>query len=68
MEELKLAIDPGTFAANGEEAFDPYSHPYMRIPESERQRAPGHKTDLRRLSAWIKMMRELEEAKKRRGG
>jgi hypothetical protein len=37
----------------------------MRIPEAERKRGPGTRTDLRRLSAWIKMMRELEEAKKR---
>jgi len=40
--------------------------PYMRIPEAERQRKPGQKTDLRKLSAWIKMMRSLEEAKKDR--
>ena len=45
----------------------PPSHdPYMRIPEGERKRAPGQKTDLRKLSAWIKMMRSLEEAKKDR--
>jgi hypothetical protein len=43
-------------------------NPYMRIPESERKRVPGQRTDLRKLSAWIKMMRELEEAKKRNGG
>jgi hypothetical protein len=36
----------------------------MRIPEGERTRAPGQRTDLRKLSAWIKMMRALEEAKK----
>jgi hypothetical protein len=41
-------------------------NPYMRIPESERKRVPGQRTDLRKLSAWIKMMRELEEAKSRR--
>ena len=40
-------------------------NPYMRIPEAERKRPPGGRTDLRKLSAWIKMMRELEEAKKR---
>jgi hypothetical protein len=39
----------------------------MQIPESERKRAPGQRTDLRKLSAWIKMMRALEEAKKNRG-
>jgi hypothetical protein len=42
-------------------------NPYMRIPESVRTRAPGQRTDLRKLSAWIKMMRALEEAKKRGG-
>jgi hypothetical protein len=40
-------------------------NPYMRIPETVRKRTPGQRTDLRRLSAWIKMMRSLEEAKKR---
>jgi hypothetical protein len=39
-------------------------NPYMRVPGSERKRAPGQRTDLRKLSAWIKMMRALEEAKK----
>jgi hypothetical protein len=33
--------------------------------EAERPPDPGSRTDLRKLSAWIKMMRELEEAKKR---
>ncbi len=42
-------------------------NPYMRIPEMERTRAPGQRADLRKLSAWIKMMRSLEEAKKNRG-
>src|SRR4051812_1748786 len=37
-----------------------HSHdPYMRIPEADRKRVPGQRTDLRRLSAWIKMMRSL---------
>ncbi len=39
-------------------------NPYMRVPEPERKRPPGQRTDLRKLSAWIKMMRALEEAKK----
>jgi hypothetical protein len=38
----------------------------MRIAETERKRAPGQRTDLRKLSAWIKMMRSLEQAKKKR--
>jgi hypothetical protein len=66
MEDLKLATETTPVGPKADEAFDPYSHPYMRIPEAERQRAPGHRTDLRKLSAWIKMMRELEEAKQRR--
>ena len=41
-------------------------NPYMRIPEVERKRVPGQRTDQRKLSAWIKMMRSLEEAKKNR--
>src|SRR3954471_7009420 len=39
-------------------------NPYTRVPEGERKRTPGQRTDLRKLSAWIKMMRSLEEAKK----
>ena len=40
-------------------------NPYMRVPEAEGRRAPGQRTDLRKLSAWIKMMRAMEEPKKR---
>ena len=36
--------------------------------QSEGKRTPGQRTDLRKLSAWIKMMRSLEEAKKQDGG
>jgi hypothetical protein len=46
---------------------DDTHNPYMRIPEADRKRAPGQRTDLRKLSAWIKMMRALEEAKKNQG-
>jgi hypothetical protein len=52
----------GSLAIEKNESFDPYT----RIPETERKRAPGQRTDLRKLSAWIKMMRSLEEAKKTR--
>jgi hypothetical protein len=57
------ALGTGTLAIKNDDTHDPY----MRIPEAERNRGPGTRTDLRRLSAWIKMMRELEEAKKRNG-
>jgi hypothetical protein len=46
---------------------DDTHNPYMRIPEADRKRAAGQRTDLRKLSSWIKMMRALEEAKKSQG-
>ena len=36
------------------------------VPEADRKRSSSQRTDLRKLSAWIKMMRSLEEAKKHR--
>ncbi len=54
-------IDTGSLSIRTEDTFDPYT----RSP-GDTPRAPAGKTDLRRLSAWIKMMRELEEAKKRK--
>jgi hypothetical protein len=57
--ELERATQPATLA----DTFNPS----MRMLEVERQqRVPGQRTDLRRLSAWIKMTRALEEAKKHR--
>ncbi|MFL6602075.1 MAG: hypothetical protein ACJ8R9_12180 [Steroidobacteraceae bacterium] len=53
-------LGTGSLAIEGTDSHDPY----MRIPEGDRKRAPGQRTDLRKLSAWIKMMRALEEAKK----
>jgi hypothetical protein len=38
----------------------------MRDPEADRKRDSGTRTDLRKLSAWIKLMRSLEEARKRK--
>jgi hypothetical protein len=56
-------LGTGSLAIQTHESFDPYT----RGVEVDRKRAPGQKTDLRKLSAWIKMMRSLEEAKKNRG-
>jgi len=53
-------LSTGSLGISSEDTHNPYT----RIPEGERKRAPGQRTDLRKLSAWIKMMRELEEAKK----
>jgi hypothetical protein len=58
----RRSLSTGSLAVQGDDSFDPYT----RIPEAERKRAPGQRTDLRKLSAWIKMMRSLEEAKKNR--
>ena len=44
-----------------ETSYDPYSS------NRTRQRGSGKRTDLRKLSEWIKKMRELEE-RKRNGG
>ena len=57
---LKRGLSTGSLAIEGADSHNPY----MRIPEADRKRAPGQRTDLRKLSAWIKMMRSLEEAKK----
>jgi len=58
----KHSLSPGSLAIQNSDSHDPYT----RIPEGEPKRAPGQRTDLRKLSAWIKMMRSLEEAKKSR--
>jgi hypothetical protein len=42
-------------------SFDPYAS--ATVPESKRAAAP--KKDLRKLSEWIKMMRDLEERKRK---
>jgi len=52
----------GSLAIEKSDSHDPY----MRVPEVEGKRAPGQRKDLRKLSAWIKMMRSLEQAKKSR--
>jgi hypothetical protein len=47
-----------------EESFNPYD----RSPDSAPAKDPaprGGKRDLKKLSAWLKMMREMEERKKR---
>jgi hypothetical protein len=52
--ELSLEVGP--------QGFDPYSR--TRLPEPQRKTtAAAPRTDLRKLSEWIKMMREREELK-----
>jgi hypothetical protein len=58
----KRGLSTGSLAIESKDSHDPY----MRIPEGDRKRSASQRTDLRKLSAWIKMMRSLEEAKKGR--
>ena len=43
------------------QSFDPYSR--NRLPEPPKKGPAAPRTDLRKLSEWIKMMREREELK-----
>ena len=61
---LEVLGDPALSIKN-EESFDPYARRDAR-PTRESGRN-GTRTDLRKLSEWIKMMRELEERKKNSG-
>jgi hypothetical protein len=44
-------------------SFDPYAS--AQRPEPPKKAAAGAKTDLRKLGEWIKMMRDLEERKRK---
>jgi hypothetical protein len=55
-------LSTGSLAIEREDSHNPYT----RIPGAGRNSGTTTRTDLRKLSAWIKMMRSLEEAKKRR--
>jgi hypothetical protein len=61
--KTSVGLNTGSLSLETEDSHNPYRHG----AEADRQRAPGERTrtDLRKLSAWIKLMRELEEAKKR---
>jgi hypothetical protein len=58
---LEVLGDP-TLSIKNEESFDPYARRDARPPRHSGGSAT--RTDLRKLSEWIKMMRELEERKK----
>ena len=56
-------LSTGSLAVESDDSHDPYA----RSREADRKRVPAGsttRTDLRKLSAWIKLMRSLEEAKK----
>jgi hypothetical protein len=45
--------------------MDDTCNPYDRAPEGAPDIGRGGKRDLKKLSAWIKLMREMEERKKK---
>ena len=62
-------LDNPNLTLKHEDSFDPYSRTSRSRtalpPGKTAGRGPGSRTDLRKLSEWIKMMRELEERKNR---
>ncbi len=48
-----------------EDSFNPYDRTPDRSALQRERTAQGGKRDLRKLSEWVKMMRELEERKRR---
>ena len=58
---LEVLGENGLALKNDEVSYDPYSNHRARKPSGRAR------TDLRKLSEWIKQMRELEE-RKRNGG
>lgn len=63
---LEVLGNPG-LSIKHDEAYDPYAHRTARQPGSSAPTVTT-RTDLRRLSEWIKMMRELEARKRESGG
>jgi hypothetical protein len=59
---LEVLGDPGLSIKSDDESFDPYARHRARKRSGNTTR-----TDLRKLSEWIKLTRELEE-RKRNGG
>jgi hypothetical protein len=58
---LELLGEGGLTLKSDEISYDPYSNRRARKPGG------GGRTDLRKLSEWIKLMRELEERKRNSG-
>lgn len=60
---LEVLGNPKLTLQNNDESYDPYSRHTASLPKPN----PGNttRTDLRKLSEWIKMKRELEERKLR---
>lgn len=54
-------VDDGSPAHPGADDFNPYA---QRVPRERNNTGATTRTDLRKLSEWIKKMRELEERKR----
>jgi hypothetical protein len=71
MRRLQSSLDADRLSLEPQQSFNPYSNP---MPVERKPLKPSvsagttSRTDLRKLSEWIKMMRELEERKKNGGG
>jgi hypothetical protein len=59
----RRTVQTGELALEREDNHNPYT---MSAP-ADRKRDSGTRTDLRKLSAWIKLMRQLEESKRNSG-
>src|SRR5579871_123657 len=55
-------LQTGSLSISTDDTYNPYT----RVPDSGRKGAPGKPRDLRRLSAWIKLMRQLEESRQKK--
>ncbi len=63
---LEILGDPSKLTLSAEESYNPYAR--GRPPrEAPRPKSAATRTDLRRLSEHIKLMRALEERKRRAG-
>jgi hypothetical protein len=66
---LEVLGDP-KLSIKSDETYDPYANRTARGSRGKGgpEAGGGGRTDLRKLSEWIKMMRELEERKRNNGG
>lgn len=67
LERTPLALEEDVKGPNPDHGYDPYQRNPVKAPSraADTQRVHRPKRDLRRLSEWIKHMRELEERKLR---
>ena len=69
MRRLQCGLGAEKLSLEAEQAFNPYSNPTPVARKiGDAGRGATSRTDLRKLSEWIKMMRELEERKQQGGG